>query len=56
MISILTQYHSTIASIIGFILVYCQAKWYIDNDQTLLISGIATTLFGAINVNNHINK
>lgn len=48
------NYKSTLASIIGAIIVYLQSKQYIDNDISMLIMTITTAVFGSINMNNHI--
>lgn len=56
MFTLLSKYKSTIAAIIGALLVYWQAKSYIDNDQAMLLASISTAIFGSINLNNHINK
>jgi len=56
MFTLLSKYKSTIASIIGAIVVYTQAKWYIDNDQAMAIISISGAIFGSININNHIKR
>lgn len=54
--NIFTRYRSSFASIIGALVVYAQAKQYIDNDQAIAIITISGTVFGAINLNNHIKS
>jgi hypothetical protein len=53
---ILSKYKSTIASIIGAMIVYAQAKQYIDNDQAMAIISISGAIFGSINITNHIKS
>ena len=53
---IISKYKSTIASIIGALIVYAQAKQYIDNDQAMAIISISGAIFGSINISNHIKS
>lgn len=45
-------YKSTVASVIGTLLVFLLAKGYIDSDWATLISGLATAFFGTVNLSN----
>jgi uncharacterized membrane protein len=56
MYSLFSKYKSTIASIIGALVVFGQAKGYVDNDQAMAIITISGAIFGSINVTNHIKS
>lgn len=53
---LLSKYKSTIASVIGALVVYGQAKGYVDNDQAMAIITISGAIIGSINVTNHIKS
>lgn len=56
MSTIFAHYKSTIASLLGLILVYLNSKGYVDPDLTKLLSESIVLLFWVVNVTNHMNS